>query len=755
MTGILKSWQLAADFLGLVSGTYDFTKASTFKKKNCNPAKSHFCTGKKGIGSCVPLTKKCAIPAAGIALNAAQVINSQKTSTESKPPVASKVKPPDATGKPNKAEDGKAIADSDLSPTEKKIYGGRLSSMTYEKAGDDALRDSVMHLIKVKGTDEDVAGASASMDRIQELDRLRAKKSLKDSDIDDAAVSMRQGIRGPDGSPINKAAVVLGEEVYDRLSDDQKNQFANKFGQTIEGNVQKDQFARESKIMLDVAARRKAQNLDQPAKAKPKAVEVKAPSAKDLKVLGDQEIDPEMLALFDAFSEPHRAEVELALDVLGVMVGTHDFAKAATAKKKNCNPAKSHFCIGKKNIGGCVVLSKKCAFPAKGAALQAAMEIDAQKPKPTLQSDPDLDKAFDPTNDPNLDTPLYGSPTSKLSKLQSIKLKSKGWTPEQIAVVEAKNPAMYGIKLQYQHGLMEKEFGVKPKPKNPKSSKPDPSSASNQPPKSKLTTQQTKKLEAMGWTDDKIAKVEAEDPDFYLKQTSWQDKILDAEFGNPNLNPGDVSESWEAFSEFGVTSPPNKKTTLLKTNPTGSHDTIPEFDEVDHFKKYATAEHTGEEIAEAVRRFSGSYSGNIRTFERTGEQSTGIEKKAAAAINSYIAAAPKYKGQVHRGLSFTDPDKVAKFLKDLTADGGFKLNAMSSFSSKPSVAKGFDGGKYGVMLKVKGNQSGTSIKNGSSHLDENEVLVPKGTKYRISGPPKFTRDSIGRVLMEFELDEIK
>jgi hypothetical protein len=263
-------------------------------------------------------------------------------------------------------------------------------------------------------------------------------------------------------------------------------------------------------------------------------------------------------------------------------------------------------------------------------------------------------------------------------------------------------------------------------------------------------------LNDLGWKDEQIAAAEAKDPSFVYNSIEMQHKILNDQNGGQNANAANTNaEGWEAFSEFGVKAPPNKKATLLKTNPTGSHDTIPESDEVNHFEKYATPEHTGKEIAEAIRRFSGSYSGNIREFERTGKQSTGIEEKAAAAINSYIAAAPKYKGQVHRGLSFTDPDQISKFLKNLTADGGFELTAMSSFSSKPTVAKGFDGGKYGVMLKVKGNQSGTSIKNGSSMLYENEVLVPKGTKYRVSGNPKISRDSIGRTLMEFELEEIK
>jgi hypothetical protein len=320
-------------------------------------------------------------------------------------------------------------------------------------------------------------------------------------------------------------------------------------------------------------------------------------------------------------------ECQLVASLLRVSLGIHDFAAPSTGKKKNCNPAKSHFCTGKKGIGSCVPLTKKCAIPVTGVALQAATTISAQKPS--------------------------GQPK--------------------------KNQSSAG--------------------------------AGKKPPKSPVK--------------------------------------LDAK----------TNDDWKDLAQFGVTAPPNQPIKLLNNNPTGSHDTIPVgYAARDkHFEKYATADHSGSEMSQALKDFSSLDYEGIREFERTGKESElsfGNDEKHAKAINAYIAQAPKYKGEVHRGLSLPDQPAVSEFLKKMTAEGGFELDAMSSFSSDPTTAREFDGGKYGVILKVKANQSGTSIKNISNHKDEDEVLVPKGAKYRVAGKPRLINYP-GRVLIEIDMEEIE
>jgi Protein of unknown function (DUF935) len=218
-------------------------------------------------------------------VNFKAALKSDVSDTE-KESIAAKADAVKAGSKPDKAKDAKALSASELSAAEKSRFGKRIETLDYENAGDLALRDGIFHMAEVRGKGEDLAGASASMDRVQELDRLRGKKTLSDSDADEAAISMRQSIRGPNGSPINKASAVLGQQVYDRLSDEQKNLFAKKFGETDVSNIQMDDFVRDSQIVQDVAKRRAAA-------AKPRAPKESTPpqSKEPEKDLTQDEID--------------------------------------------------------------------------------------------------------------------------------------------------------------------------------------------------------------------------------------------------------------------------------------------------------------------------------------------------------------------------------------------------------------------------------------------------------------------------------
>lgn len=65
-----------------------------FAVRNCNPAKSHLCIGKSGAGSCIPLTKKCKVPASSQSQQAMSHV--AKTATTPKPPLKSKKTTPAA-----------------------------------------------------------------------------------------------------------------------------------------------------------------------------------------------------------------------------------------------------------------------------------------------------------------------------------------------------------------------------------------------------------------------------------------------------------------------------------------------------------------------------------------------------------------------------------------------------------------------------------------------------------------------------------
>jgi hypothetical protein len=93
-------YQLFAEALSSI----DFAKA-----KNCNPSKSHHCIGKTGSGSCVPLTKKCKVPASPAAQQAMAYVEAFDLGDEDL--VAT---PPKPTKPPKKAEEPEIFDSDDL-----------------------------------------------------------------------------------------------------------------------------------------------------------------------------------------------------------------------------------------------------------------------------------------------------------------------------------------------------------------------------------------------------------------------------------------------------------------------------------------------------------------------------------------------------------------------------------------------------------------------------------------------------------------
>jgi len=104
------------------------------------------------------------------------------------------------------------------------------------------------------------------------------------------------------------------------------------------------------------------------------------------------------------------------------------------------------------------------------------------------------------------------------------------------------------------------------------------------------------------------------------------------------------------------------------------------------------------------------------------------------SIDQYVKKMPAYEGVIHRGMTFKSEDERKAFLSKISK--GYSLEAMSSFSSSRDAAGEFAGASSnGVIFTVK-NKSGASVAALSRIKKEEEVLVPKGTKYRIIGTPK-------------------
>lgn len=177
---------------------------------------------------------------------------------------------------------------------------------------------------------------------------------------------------------------------------------------------------------------------------------------------------------------------------------------------------------------------------------------------------------------------------------------------------------------------------------------------------------------------------------------------------------------------------------------TGTHNDVPDYykDKPETIKKVAEILGSDEEKATFVSKTLNSWTSHgykdIRDTEKKGKTSPKTK-----AINEYIEKAPKFKGEISRGVNFRDEDTLNNFIK--SAENGIELTAVSSYTSSNQIAKKFARGqsvdvglegKYGVIIKVANNTKGVSISPFSFYKPEEEVIVPKGTKYKLKGKPK-------------------
>jgi len=131
-------------------------------------------------------------------------------------------------------------------------------------------------------------------------------------------------------------------------------------------------------------------------------------------------------------------------------------------------------------------------------------------------------------------------------------------------------------------------------------------------------------------------------------------------------------------------------------------------------------------VLAAVKRFTQTDYDEIRALQYQGKTSADIE-----SINTYLERMPKYQGEIHRGKGFKSDEDRAKFIERIVTEG-YTLPAMSSFSSNVTVAQSYSGGEAasGILITVR-NKSGVSVKALSQMQGEDEVLVPKGAKYKL------------------------
>lgn len=124
-------------------------------------------------------------------------------------------------------------------------------------------------------------------------------------------------------------------------------------------------------------------------------------------------------------------------------------------------------------------------------------------------------------------------------------------------------------------------------------------------------------------------------------------------------------------------------------------------------------------------------------------------RDAAEGVNLLLSKGAKYDGAVYRGIDFWSGSQASsggreklrqdrdRFVAELRQKGEISLDAFSSFSTRPSVARQFAAGQgrdgtTSVVFRVKKNRSGVDVAPFSKVYEEAEVLVPKGTRYRVT-----------------------
>ncbi|HOW70087.1 MAG TPA: hypothetical protein PKY77_05745 [Phycisphaerae bacterium] len=137
-----------------------------------------------------------------------------------------------------------------------------------------------------------------------------------------------------------------------------------------------------------------------------------------------------------------------------------------------------------------------------------------------------------------------------------------------------------------------------------------------------------------------------------------------------------------------------------------------------------------EAIHESFGKWSdakGWFCTEIRKADRAGATGDGDADRACRELNRAFDKAPKYRGDLYRGLMFK-PDQMV----GLGPGYVIELNAMASFSKSAEVAADFAGMReQGMLIAVKA-KSGIDIGGFNATVEaEQEVIMRRGSRMRV------------------------
>lgn len=148
---------------------------------------------------------------------------------------------------------------------------------------------------------------------------------------------------------------------------------------------------------------------------------------------------------------------------------------------------------------------------------------------------------------------------------------------------------------------------------------------------------------------------------------------------------------------------------------------------------------------DSIRAFAGIAYSDIRDYEAFGKGGSQA-KQHAENINKYLDRAPVYDGEMFRGFAFSSKSRFDDFMKGVSSKK-MEVNAMSSFTKSRKIAEQFAGGglgdaEYQVVMRVrKSKPVGADISKISKLTEEEEVLVKKGSRFKIEDVKRSVTDS--------------
>lgn len=160
-------------------------------------------------------------------------------------------------------------------------------------------------------------------------------------------------------------------------------------------------------------------------------------------------------------------------------------------------------------------------------------------------------------------------------------------------------------------------------------------------------------------------------------------------------------------------------------------------------KQLGIDESTARRYNDAIRSYSGNYYTEIRNYQKGRLQNASQAdldryKQLGEDLEQFIAQSPKWGGgTTYRGFH-TSPERYEKLLADMASGKELDMGGTSSWSTNRSKAEQFSASGSGlddwqVVLECKGPNRGTSIRALSIYTAEDEVLVSRLARYKITG----------------------